>query len=68
MANLVVHFELHGSEPQRLIAFYSELLGWQFQSYDDGTDVPYWVIETGEGAIGNAAGAPGLAGRSPVPR
>lgn len=59
MASLVVHFELHASEPERLIDFYSELLGWQFQSYGGG-DQPYWVIDTGEGAIGNATGEAGL--------
>jgi predicted enzyme related to lactoylglutathione lyase len=32
MGNLVVHFEIHASEPQRLIDFYSGLFGW---SYDD---------------------------------
>ena len=30
MANLVVHFEIHASEPQRLIDFYAELFGWKF--------------------------------------
>ena len=30
MANLVVHFEIHASEPQKLIDFYSELFGWKF--------------------------------------
>ena len=59
MANLVVHFELHASEPQRLIDFCSELLGWHFESYGSG-DQPYWVIDTGEGAIGNAAAEAGL--------
>ena len=59
MANLVVHFEIHASEPQRLIDFYSSLLGWSFQSYGAG-DQPYWVIDTGEGAIGNVAGQPGM--------
>jgi len=49
MANLVVHFEIHASEPQRLIDFYSELLGWRFGQWGE---VPYWTIETGEGAIG----------------
>jgi predicted enzyme related to lactoylglutathione lyase len=57
MANLVVHFEIHASEPQRLIDFYSELLGWEFTQFGD---VPYWSIVTGEGAIGNTAAAPGL--------
>jgi predicted enzyme related to lactoylglutathione lyase len=59
MANLVVHFEIHASEPQKLIDFYSDLLGWTFENYGGG-DQPYWVIDTGEGAIGNVAGRPGL--------
>ena len=59
MANLVVHFEIHASEPQKLIDFYSSLLGWQFQDYSGG-DQPYWAIDTGEGSIRNAAGQPGL--------
>ena len=58
MANLVVHFEIHASEPQKLIDYYSRLLGWRFESY--GGDQPYWVIDTGEGAIGNAVGEKGL--------
>ena len=57
MANLVVHFEIHASDPQRLIDFYSELLGWRFQRFGE---TPYWVIDTGEGAIGNEAGSAGL--------
>ena len=56
MANLVVHFEIHASEPQLLIDFYSGLLGWRFTQFGD---VPYWKIETGEGAIGNVAGSAG---------
>lgn len=49
MANLVVHFEIHASEPQRLIDFYSGLLGWTFTQFGD---MPYWSIDTGEGAAG----------------
>src|SRR4249919_378373 len=56
VANLVVHFEIHASEPQKLIDFYSQLLGWRFTQFGD---VPYWTIETGEGAIGNVAGTAG---------
>ena len=48
MANLVVHFEIHASEPQRLIDFYSQLLGWRFSQFGE---MPYWSIDTGEGAI-----------------
>src|SRR4029453_8198076 len=49
MANLVVHFEIHASEPQRLIDFYSQLLGWTFTQFGD---MSYWAIDTGEGAVG----------------
>ena len=56
MANLVVHFEIHASEPQRAIDFYSGLLGWRFTQFGD---TPYWAIDTGEGAIGNVAGTAG---------
>ena len=49
MANLVVHFEIHATEPQRLIDFYSELFGWTFTQFGD---MSYWSIDTGEGAIG----------------
>lgn len=56
MANLVVHFEIHASDPQQLVDFYSELLGWKFSRYGEAT---YWTIETGEGAIGNVAGTAG---------
>jgi predicted enzyme related to lactoylglutathione lyase len=55
MANLVVHFEIHAAQPQRLIDFYSSLLGWQFSRFGD---MDYWSITTGEGAI--QAGAAGF--------
>jgi len=48
MSNLVVHFEIHASEPQRLIDFYSQLLEWKFTQFGD---MSYWAIDTGEGAI-----------------
>jgi predicted enzyme related to lactoylglutathione lyase len=49
MANLVVHFEIHASDPQRLIDFYGQLFGWKFTQFGDQ---PYWSIDTGEGAAG----------------
>src|SRR3954463_9972172 len=49
VANLVVHFEIHASEPQRLIDFYAALFGWNFTQFGD---MPYWAIDTGDGAIG----------------
>lgn len=45
--NLVVHFEIHATEPQRLIDFYGQLLGWGFTQFGDA---PYWSIDTGEGS------------------
>ena len=56
MANLVVHFEIHATDPQALVDFYSQLLGWQFTQFGE---TPYWTIDTGEGAIGNVAGTAG---------
>jgi predicted enzyme related to lactoylglutathione lyase len=59
MANLVVHFEIHASEPQRLIDFYSELLGWKFTQFGD---MAYWAIDTGEGAVGMNTPGKGING------
>ena len=39
-----VHFEIHASNPQALIDFYSGLFGWSFNKWDGGE---YWVIHTG---------------------
>jgi predicted enzyme related to lactoylglutathione lyase len=59
MANLVVHFEIHAAEPQRLIDFYSGLLGWTFTRFGD---VEYWVIGTGEGSIEQGSAGLGING------
>lgn len=47
MANLVVHFELHATEPEELIAFYSNLFGWTFSRFGE---MDYWAIGTGDGS------------------
>ena len=39
-----VHFEIHASNPQRLIDFYTSLFGWTFNKWDGGE---YWMIRTG---------------------
>ena len=59
MSNLVVHFEIHGSEPQVLITFYSQLFGWRFTQFGD---MSYWAIDTGEGSIGMDAPGTGING------
>ncbi len=44
-----VHFEIHASDPQRLIDFYSEVFGWNFERWGE---IPYWVITTGDEDMG----------------
>src|SRR5579871_2352823 len=41
----VVHFEIHATDPDRLLAFYAGLFGWEFQKWDGPMD--YWLINTG---------------------
>ncbi len=59
MANLVVHFEIHAAEPQRLIDFYSALFGWTFTRFGD---MDYWAINTGDGSIGMDSPGQGING------
>ena len=56
-----VHFEIQADDPQRAIAFYQGIFGWQFQEYMPGV---YWLITTGEpGTLGIDGGL----GRRPAP-
>jgi len=41
----VAHFEIHGSNPETLIAFYRDLFGWAFDGW--GPQGGYWMIRTG---------------------
>lgn len=49
-----VHFEVHATDPERMIRFYTDLFGWKFQKL--GGPVEYWVITTGPDS------APGING------
>ena len=61
----VVHFEIHSSQPDRTIRFYSELFGWQFQAW--GPPDTYWLVTTGEqGQPGIDGGLVPRRGESPV--
>ena len=40
----VVRFEIHASQPQVLIDFYTAVLGWSFSKVES---IGYWRIETG---------------------
>ena len=39
-----VHFEIHASNPQALIDYYTALFGWSFNKWEGGD---YWLIHTG---------------------
>ena len=40
-----VHFEIHATDPDRLMRFYETLFGWRFQR---AGEMEYWSITTGE--------------------
>lgn len=50
----VVHFEILGEDPEKLVAFYRDVFGWKVQSWNGPH--AYWLVDTGE------AGAPGING------
>lgn len=39
-----VHFEIHASNPQQLVDFYTSLFGWHFHKWEGAE---YWLISTG---------------------
>jgi uncharacterized protein len=41
----VVHFEVHAAKPERVMEFYTALLGWRFEPW--GPPGTYWLIRTG---------------------
>ena len=43
----VIHFDIPASDPDKSQSFYTEIFGWQFNSFPgfDG----YWLTHTGEG-------------------
>ena len=41
----VIHFEIHAENPDRAIAFYRGLLGWEFSKWAGPVD--YWIVKTG---------------------
>jgi predicted enzyme related to lactoylglutathione lyase len=37
-----IHFEIHAADPERAIAFYQALFGWEFSRWEGPR--PYWII------------------------
>jgi predicted enzyme related to lactoylglutathione lyase len=50
----VVHFEIHAEDPERAVAFYRDVFGWEIHKWEGPED--YWLIKTG------ADGTPGING------
>ena len=50
----VIHFEVHASDPTRIIPYYEKMFGWRFEAYTGGWE--YWLIRTGD------ASRPGIDG------
>ena len=41
----VIHFELPAENPERAMAFYSQVFGWEFHKWDGPME--YWLVKTG---------------------
>jgi predicted enzyme related to lactoylglutathione lyase len=41
----VVHFEIHAAEPEKAVAYYQAVFGWEFTKWEGPMD--YWLIKTG---------------------
>jgi predicted enzyme related to lactoylglutathione lyase len=41
----VIHFEVSADEPERALAFYKNVFGWEFHKWGGPQD--YWLIHTG---------------------
>jgi predicted enzyme related to lactoylglutathione lyase len=61
----VVHFEIHADDPERAVAFYTGVFGWQVTPLPD---MSYWLLSTGteapgiDGAVLRRQGDPPAAG------
>ncbi len=42
MSNRVTHFEIHATDPQRAMAFYKAVFGWDFPKWMDSP--AYWGV------------------------
>jgi len=50
----VVHFEISAKDPQKVIPFYENVLGWAFHKWEGPME--YWLVHTGD------ASQPGIDG------
>ncbi|MFQ5575453.1 MAG: VOC family protein [Anaerolineae bacterium] len=50
----VVHFEIPAKDPEKVVAFYTTVFGWEIKKWDGPQD--YWLVTTGK------EGEPGIDG------
>lgn len=43
--NRVIHFEIHASEPEKVVSFYKRVFDWQINAVPG---MEYWLINTGD--------------------
>ncbi len=46
MPNRPAHFEIHATNPEALVTFYTDIFGWEFKKWEGG-QFEYWMIMTG---------------------
>jgi predicted enzyme related to lactoylglutathione lyase len=59
-----VHFEIHASDPPRVVAFYEQVFGWKIERWGE---VPYWLVTTGDTNPGIDGGIVQRQGPPPAP-
>lgn len=64
--NRVNHFEIHATDPDKVIKFYSEMFGWKIEKYPL-PDMEYWGVVTGETPEAGAINGGLLRRRTPMP-
>ncbi len=45
MSNRVAHFEIQAEDPERAIAFYKKIFGWEITKWEGG-QMEYWMVMT----------------------
>ncbi len=44
----VIHFEIQAADPERALAFYQAVFGWQVEDWSEFAGMPYFGVTTGD--------------------
>ena len=55
MSQRVIHFEISAEQPERALAFYTDVFGWTAHKWEGESD--YWLLSTGEEGTAGINGA-----------